>query len=118
VADEGPVPVFADAPPHDQAPPAQQRTNPIDFTSPLCASDLAQILRDMGFSAANNNAVEVRLRRYREKYPDCCVEQDDDSRRHNKPKYYYWPEKVLDGLIKHFESRPTTADRRRMTDDG
>jgi hypothetical protein len=45
-------------------------------------------------------SVESFLRRYREKYPDCCFETD--GRRRNEPKYMYRTKDVWHALLDHY----------------
>jgi hypothetical protein len=62
--------------------------------SPLSANDLAKILQ------RPVDAVDSFLRRYREKYPDCCI--TTEGRRRNEPKYLYRAADVLPALREHF----------------
>jgi hypothetical protein len=78
-----------------------QTTDTIPYTSPLSAPDLARFLRERGYAAATDDAVDSFLRRYRADYPDCYEERDRDDRRHNEPKYFYRPE-VWSPLVQHF----------------
>jgi hypothetical protein len=78
-----------------------ERDEAIPFTSPLCASDLARLLRQGGFRNATNNAVEVFLRQYRRKYEDSYIDVDSDDRRRNTPRFLYRPE-VWEHLVQHF----------------
>jgi hypothetical protein len=62
----------------------------------LSASELATML------GLKNDAVEVELRRYRQKYPDCAVDTMADGRRRNEPRYLYRVVDVLSHLKERF----------------
>jgi hypothetical protein len=80
---------------------AKEHSAAIPYTSPLSAPDLARLLREQGYSAATNDAVDAWLRRHRETCPDSYEERNRDDRRRNEPKYLYradvWP-----ALVQHF----------------
>jgi hypothetical protein len=88
------------------SPPAPQ-TETISYTSPLCASDLARLLREKGYLRASDDAVDSWLRRYRTDFPDCYEERNQDDRRRNEPRILYRPE-VWPELVRHFA--PVTDD--------
>jgi hypothetical protein len=100
----------------DLASPATINEQSIPYTSPLSAPDLARLLRDRGCSATTDDAVGTYLRRYRVKYPDCCVTVDDDDRRRNTPRYLYRPE-VWPYLVEHFARAESSVKSSVMTDD-
>jgi hypothetical protein len=76
------------------------------------AQMLQAILEGEGRSGATPAAVESFLRRYRDKYPDCCV--NPDTRRKNEPKYLYRPSEVLPALREHF---PVGGQKPNLTDE-
>jgi hypothetical protein len=72
----------------------------------LSASDLTKHLNQIAPHAnLSTNSVEVELRRYRKKFPDCAVDTrdtDDGARRRNEPYWIYRTSEVWPHLLKHF----------------
>jgi hypothetical protein len=85
----------------------RQLPETIPYTSPLCAQDLARLLRQSGYARATDDAVQAWLRRYRDNFPDCYERRDRDDRRRTEPLIFYRPE-VWPHLVRHFA--PATDD--------
>ncbi len=68
---------------------SEESLHSIPFRSPLCVSDYARLLRDLGYTRATDNAVDAFLRSYRSKHDDCHIEVERDDRRRNTPKFLY-----------------------------
>jgi hypothetical protein len=67
----------------------------------LSVSDLAGLLH------LSVDQVDAFLRRYRKKYPDCCIETE--GRRKNDPKYLYRSADVLPVLEQRFQTPKVTG---------
>jgi hypothetical protein len=63
---------------------------------------ISELARHFG---VQSTAIELFLRRYRDKYPDCCITVDEADRRRNEPKYLYRTKDVGPALKAYLDDK-------------